>query len=856
MNSSPKGCDEVILGQFRIERVILRTAVLYQVRELRPPHRSFMAKRIRPEHTHRQDVLDWFSREQHIARQVSAHPHIVRFLEPLRTDTDGVNYGFFEFMEAGALADIARTQPRGRLAYAQTLRWAAQVASAMEFASKRERNRHGMFVHRDLDASNVLVSAAGHAKVGDWGLGKDLLEPEDRISLRSIDEIEGRAAGKSPCMPPEQFPPLRGADYGVAGDVYYLGGLIVQMLAGLPVNPPEESRRLQLTARTFEEVAACLGAHHEREILPRLADCSSRRGLVDLVAECILVDPLRRLADFTVVRRRLDELAREVRAGLVDANGVATCVRCGFIGAEGAGGCPVCKATASFAPWDPSSFHLGVLDEGCSAGDEESRIPPAPRASGRTSAPALPPPNELVPLPAGAALIGAKEGVLLPLAEKYGLAGARLAQFSRPRQRSVHLPAYSVSRYAVSNAEYAEFVRATGWRRPSHWANHAEPPGELPVVNVSFADAEAFCQWKGVRLPDNDQWERAARGAAGHAYPWGDEWQPPHRCNSLEFHQETERQTVPVTEFAAFASPDGLVNMAGNVWEWVDGGEGRLKHTRGGSWRYQGDLFALAWFRLPTDPGILQDDVGFRFARAQQEPPLSPEESGALQTVSAGSFPLGASAREVAELAREYGLSARDAEKLAGNATHTARLAAFRIRRYPVTNEEYFRFTRAARYPLPSHWQPSLLSWLDRPFLDKYRYHPVTRVAYRDAAAYCAWAGGRLPTADEWEAAARGSDGRRYPWGAEFDAALCNTAETGLARTTRVDRFPRGASPCGCFDMTGNVCEWVAPGEDGSYGVRGGSFEDRGGLHGLSFLHLHASPDAVSDAVGFRCVLP
>jgi formylglycine-generating enzyme required for sulfatase activity len=148
---------------------------------------------------------------------------------------------------------------------------------------------------------------------------------------------------------------------------------------------------------------------------------------------------------------------------------------------------------------------------------------------------------------------------------------------------------------------------------------------------------------------------------------------------------------------------------------------------------------------------------------------------------------------------------------------HEVDIDAFLIDRYPVTNREYKVFVDAADYPVPCYD----VSWCDtrdynwdperRSFPDGRADHPVVLVAWQDAFAYARWAGKRLPTEAEWEAAARGPDGRTWPWGDELVLGRCNTVEAELGTTTPVHQYvPDGDSPAGVSDMIGNVWEWTS----------------------------------------------
>jgi formylglycine-generating enzyme required for sulfatase activity len=218
--------------------------------------------------------------------------------------------------------------------------------------------------------------------------------------------------------------------------------------------------------------------------------------------------------------------------------------------------------------------------------------------------------------------------VLVPAGE-FWMGSDEYLESERPRHR-VYLDAFHIDKFAVTNALYERFMRATNRRPPFSWKNSKleldEP--QQPVVAVSWHDADAYCKWAGKRLPTDAEWEKAARGTDGRKYPWGDQWDP-SRANSIE---RKLYKPAPVGAYPRGASPYGAMDMAGNVWQWVadwydkdyyhrsparnpTGPEaGQEKVLRGGSWD-DNSIDLRAANRFHRLPGSYVAKVGFRCAR-------------------------------------------------------------------------------------------------------------------------------------------------------------------------------------------------------------------------------------------------
>ena len=247
----------------------------------------------------------------------------------------------------------------------------------------------------------------------------------------------------------------------------------------------------------------------------------------------------------------------------------------------------------------------------------------------------------------------------------------------------------------------------------------------------------------------------------------------------------------------------------------------------------------------------------------------NPRDGAVMVWVPAGEFHMGSTPKEITAAEKSLPAAVKKMTPVRFKAEapqHKIMLDGYWIYQNDVTVAQYRKFCTATKRAMPNapDW-----GWLDE--------HPMVNMTWDEALAYAKWVGAALPTEAEWEKAARGTDGRIYPWGNKWDATKCNN-EVGkkvwsLGKTSPVGSYPAGASPYGCLDMAGNVWQWCAdwygadyyrnsPSRNPTGPASGSTRVVRGGCWGRfatgffrTATRVSHTPNSRDVDVGFRCVV-
>ncbi|HOX02037.1 MAG TPA: SUMF1/EgtB/PvdO family nonheme iron enzyme [Verrucomicrobiota bacterium] len=202
----------------------------------------------------------------------------------------------------------------------------------------------------------------------------------------------------------------------------------------------------------------------------------------------------------------------------------------------------------------------------------------------------------------------------------------------------VDLPPFYLAVTPVTNAQYLNFVEATGHRPPDNGFWQESGKRDHPVTDVNWDDAQAYCRWAGLRLPSELEWEKGARGVNGREFTWENQWDQAKCHNKSNKGNGMTGMTANVWDYASGTSPWGMYQMAGNVWEWCEDwyeeeaydryktgdlrapADGTSRVIRGGGWLNEDPVHFRCAYRNDRDPADRYDVFGFRVARNALDP--------------------------------------------------------------------------------------------------------------------------------------------------------------------------------------------------------------------------------------------
>jgi formylglycine-generating enzyme required for sulfatase activity len=599
------------------------------------------------------------------------HPHIVKVTD----------YGEYQAMPYLVMADLPlRTleQWLGRpIPWEEAVRLLAPIAHALAYAHEQG------VLHRDLQPSNILLTAKGQPMLADFGVAT-------LFDSVAAGHLIGAGKGTLDYIAPEQW-------HGGASaqtNIYSLGVILFEMVTGrkpyrahtpgalLPNQadgplPRAKSLVFSVPDAVDDVLLKALAKKPE----DRYPDMGAMAAALDTLAAIPLGAPPAFMQERSRWEQRAAESATSIDTAVMGASGIGAAAP-----AVGPGGTIVLPTArrSSLLLWALALGGLvvaaalalfvlaGVLPKGPAGSIPAAAVSIASQAqepAGIPSAAAYATPQAMAEISDGrgvsmrlvsggnfvmgsSAAVGVAECLKLssPDWSSYtpGTCVTRFDDEEPPH--SIYLDSFYMDKYEVSNTAYRACVKEGACLPPTsrdsaiHFGYFEDPRyAEYPVIYVNWSMASAYCAWRGARLPTEAEWEKAARGADSRKYPWGDSFgqmkanfcdsQCPEPWNLGTFF-DGYAETAPVDAFGSGASPYGILNLAGNVWEWVSdeynasyqanspasdpsaqpGSDRRV--ARGGSWQDPG-WATLASFRFSFPASQSGSAIGFRCARSE-----------------------------------------------------------------------------------------------------------------------------------------------------------------------------------------------------------------------------------------------
>ncbi|MGE0130306.1 MAG: SUMF1/EgtB/PvdO family nonheme iron enzyme [Blastocatellales bacterium] len=612
-------------------------------------------------------LRDLFTREANIQVQFK-HQHIVSVIQ-FAVEGDQ-HFLILEYMpgyehRGRRISNIAEmiAFETGPMPHKRALRLFAQALDAMQYAHgfkyRWEGEQRVGIVHRDIKPANLLVLDSETIKVSDFGIVK----VQQRSPAATQKLTPGTSAYMSPeaILGPQQFDL---AELDARSDIYSLGITLYEMLAGrVPFSPdPNVHPDVSLRRKQVSEAPPPPSAYYPG--LPPHID--------QLVLRALEKRPENRYQSAAEFKQAILALDTQLGLGLRDSATTRTLETNQFA-----------SPTERVAATTASMGGPGSITSGSTYYAPATNVVTAqPGATGT----AMPQPRSSKPMLLIGAVVMVLAAVMIWVFMNYGdkaqsnVAGAEANTLSTPEgmvlipegsfmmgrdltddeknstievqgrpikifsydwpAHPVNVPAFYLDKTEVSNGQYAEFVKATGYAAPADW-NGSEPPPNaelVPVTGVSYLDAREYCSWRSrkdgrftFRLPTEEEWEYAARGkdagkpnAPVNLYPWGDQWGETN-ANTIESRLEKPRN---VDAYPNGKSPFEVLNLAGNIAEWTStdfnhypgsdqqtprepGYQGTYQVVRGGGFAYPKE-YAMTTTRVWAKPVDKGPKLGFR----------------------------------------------------------------------------------------------------------------------------------------------------------------------------------------------------------------------------------------------------